>query len=394
MTKTYVEILDRSLNKICEVRALVPLNKGGMVLRYSRELSDYGICEFRISTNDPIWSSFGDVVVPHAYHVRLKRGNAYVWQGAIIDNPVRNKDFVQVRAAEYEFYLDKVLIKRTSAVSYGGDEPSESIGKHYRIFSSGGIDDAVNSIVTEVVAALGDNHILAGLTAGTVDNPNYPKNFIDSNGNPLTGEWAFSGDVVLQFDYHSVLYVLKAFGIYSGADFEIDESLQLNFQTFLGNKNPGIGFVYGTRGNIVDYNIPRLGGRMVNDLYGIAATPDGDILHAEKTDEVSKDTYGLLQGATAFTDVKDKNALAVRLAEQVRLSGSPELAPANFVLNEQAYPFGVYGVGDLVTAQVNDGAIAYDEIRRVVGYTVSVHNTGREIVTVQTNKPRPEDVGE
>ncbi len=393
MNKTYVEILDRSLNKICEVRALVPLTADGMVLRYSRELSDYGFCEFRISTADPLWDDFGDIAVPHKYHVRIKRGGSYVWQGAIIDNPSRNKGFVQVRAAEYEYYLDKVLIKRTSAVSYGGTEPSEDIGKHYRIFSTGTMATAVTNIITEAVAAFGDNHILGSLTTGTIENPDYPANFTTIAGAALTGAWNFSENVVLQFDYHSVLYVLKAFGVYTNADFQITDDLEFNFEKFLGNKQPGIGFVYGTRGNIVDYDLPRFGGRVVNDLIGIAVTPDGTILHAEKTDEVSKEEFGMLQGPASFTDVKDKNALTARLSAELRLTNSPEVSPSNFVLDEKAYPIGQYDIGDLVTAQVQDGAIDYNEVRRVVGYTVNVHDTGRELTTVQTNKPRPEDVG-
>ncbi len=391
--KTYVEILNRDLEKICEVRALYPLTTDGMVLRYSRELSDYGFCEFRISTKDPLWADFGDVVIPHKYHVRLKRGGSYVWQGAIIANPSRNKNFVQVKAAEYEFYLDRVLIKRTSAVSYGGTAPSEDIGLHYRIFDSGTMASAVSTIRTEVVAALGENHILSGLTAGTMENPDYPKNFSTAAGAELTGAWNFSSDVVLQFDYHSVLYVLKAFGIYASADFRITDDLELDFEKFLGNKQPGTTFVYGTRGNIVDYDLPRFGERVTNDLFGIASTPDGTILHAQKTDEVSKEEFGLLQGPAAFTDVKDKNALSARLAEQLRLTSSPEVSPANFVLNEKAYPIGLFDIGDLVTAKILDGAIDYKEVRRIVGYTVNVHNTGRELATVQTNKPRPEDVG-
>ena len=391
--KTYVEILDRSLNKICEVRALYPLTKEGMVLRYSRELSDYGFCEFRISTMDPLWADFGDVVIPHKYHVRVKRGSSYVWQGAIIDNPSRNKNYIHVKAAEYEFYLDKVLTKRTSAVSYGGTAPAQDIGLHYRVFSTGTMATAVANLITETVSALGSGHILSSLVAGTIENPDYPKNFSTAAGAELTGEWNFSSDVVLQYDYHSVLYVLKQFGIYTNADFRITDSLTFDFEKFLGNKQPGMAFVYGTRGNIVDYDIPRFGSRVTNDLFGIASTPDGTILHTEKTDEVSKEEFGLLQGSASFTDVKDKNALTARLSEQLRLTSNPEISPANFVLDEKAYPIGQYDIGDLVTAKVSDGAISYDEVRRVVGYTVNLHNTGREIVTAQTNAPRPEDVG-
>ena len=392
-TRTTVEILDRSLNKIAEARALYPINEQGMVLRYSKELSDYGTCTFRLRPQDPIFTDFGDIIEPHKYHVRIKRGNTYVWQGAIVDNPHRTHNYVEIKAAEYEFYLSKVLIKRTSAVSYGGTAPSEDIGLHYRIFSSGTMATAVSTMVTEVTATFGSNHIMSGLTAGTIENPDYPKNFATSAGVALTGAWSFSSDVVLQFDYQSYLYALQAFGMYANADFRINNDLQLDFEKFLGNKNPGITFVYGTQGNMVDYDIPRLGSRMVNDLTGIATDPNGLVLHANKSDSVSKDEYGLLQDASAFSDVKDKNALNARLAEQLRLTSRPESSPHNFVLNEKAYPLGQYDIGDIITAKVKDGAIDYKEVRRVAGITVNLHGTGREMVTVQTNSVRPEDIG-
>lgn len=364
-----------------------------MVLRYSKELSDYGTCTFRVRKDDPIFTNYGDILVPHQYHIRIRRGGATVWQGAIVDNPSRNKHYIEVKGAEYLFYLDKVLIKRTSAVSYGGIAPSSDIGLHYRIFSSGTMASAVSTIITEVVAAFGSNHILGTLTTGTIENPDYPKNFLDSGGSPLTGAWSFSNDVVLQFDYHSVLYVLKQFGIYANCDFEIDDTLTFNFETFLGNKDHSKTFLYSTTGNIIDYDLPRYGSRVVNDLVGVGTTPDGTILHAEKTDSVSINTYGLLQGATAFTDVKDNNALSARLSEQIRLVSSPTVSPINVVLNEKGFPIGTFGVGDIRTVKIVDGAINYTAPRRVVGYTVNLHNTGRELTTVQTNAPRDEDIG-
>lgn len=390
---TSVEILNSSLAKVAEVRNLYPLNDAGMVLRYSRELSDYGFARFRISTKDPMFTSLGDIVVPHKYHVRIKRPGTAVWQGAIVDNPERNRRYVEVKAAEYEFYLDKVLIKRTSKVGFGEVAPGTDIGLHYRIFSTGTMATAVNTLITEAQAALGSAHVLNSLTAGTIENPDFPANFRTAAGAALTGAWSFSDDVVLQFDYQSVLYAIKAFGIYANADFEITPGLVFDFKKFLGNKLPGISFEYGNRGNITDYNAPRFGSRMVNDMFGIATTPEGVVLHAEKTDDVSKLTYGLMQGAKAFGDVKDQNALTARLAEEVFLIKTPEDSPLNLVLNEKAYPYGQYGLGDLVSVKIKDGAINYTAVKRIVGITVNLHNTGRDVITVQTNNPRPKDVG-
>jgi hypothetical protein len=390
---TTVEILDSSLNRIAVVKNLYPINEEGMVLRYSGELSDYGFCTFRIPKNDPLFSAYGDVIMPHQYHIRVREGNTIVWKGAIVDNPSRNRYYQEVKAAQYLFYLDKVLVKRTSAVSYGGTAPSQDIGLHYRIFSSGTMAAAVSTLITEVVATLGSGHVLSGLVAGTIDSPDFPSNFIDSNGDALTGPLTFSSDFVMQFDYHSVLYILKQFGLYANCDFEIDESLNLNFETFLGTKRFDLTFLYGTTGNIVDYDLPRYGSRVTNDLVGISTTPDGVILHAEKTDDASKGTFGLLQGAAAFADVKDANALTARLTEQLRLTSSPEVSPVNLVLNERSYPIGQWDAGDIVTVKIVDGAIDYFAPRRIVGYTVNQHNTGRKLTTVQTNAPRSEDLG-
>lgn len=389
MIKTVVELLDSSLGKIAEVRNLVPLDKSGMVLRYSKELSDYGFCTFRISVHDPLFTKYGDIVKPHVYHVRINRGGTYIWQGAIVDNPQRNKYFVEVKAAQYLFYFDHVLIKRTSAVGYGEVAPTTDIGLHYRIFSSGTMASAVSTIITETQAALGGSHLMTTLAAGTITNPNYPANYQDSTGKALTGAWTFSSDVVLQFDYHTVLHVLKSFGIYSQADFRLNNDLTFDFEPFIGNKQSNLSFVYGTRGNIVNYNATRIGSKMINDYYGIAYAPDGTILHSQKTDEPSKNTYGLMQGAIAFTDVKDQNALDSRLAEDLFLVKDPLNSPINLTLDENGYPLGQYDIGDIITVKINDGAIAINEPRRVVGITVSLHGTGRELTTVQTNVPRP-----
>lgn len=392
MAKTVVEILDSTLGKIAEVRSLVPLNKNGMVLRYSDEMSDYGFCTFRISVHDPLFTKYGDIVVPHRYHVRIKRAGITVWQGAIVDNLQRNKYFVEIKAAQYEFYLDHVLINRTSAVGYGEVAPVIDIGKHYRIFSSGTMASAVSTLITEAVAALGSSHLMSTMAPGAIVNPNYPLGYTAADGTPLTGAWNFSSQVVLQFDYQSVLYALKAFGIYSSSDFRLNADLTFDFNPFLGNKNPQLSFEYGTRGNIVNYNAPRLGSHMVNDYFGIATSPDGTVLHTEKTDETSKGFYGLMQGAIAFADIKDQNALSARLSEDLFLVKDPKDSPLNLTIDENGYPLGQYGIGDLVNVKIKDGAINYSAVKRIVGWTVNLHNTGREITTLQTNNPKPQDL--
>lgn len=387
--RTVVEILDLQLNKIAEVKNLYPLNKAGMVLRYSKELSDYGLATFRVSTKDPLLEELGDILEPHRYHIRIRRAETVVWKGVIVDNPERNKNFIEVEAAEYDFYFDKVLIRRDSETTPGDGRDN------YRTFTTGTMAAAVTTLLTNAKADFGTNHPLNGLVidSSNIENPDYPLGFSDGSGNALTGGWNFTDFVQLQFDYHTVLYVLKAFGIYASCDFEVDEDLNFYFKPFIGNKQTGITFSYGTQGNIVDYNSPRYGKRMVNDLWGIAADLDGKILHVEQKDTESVNTYGLLQGPEAFADVKDQNFLKTRVNESLNFTKTPDDSPINILLDEKAYPLGQYDIGDIVTVQIKDHIIDFNQPRRIVGITINVHNTGREMVTLQTNKPKDSDVG-
>lgn len=388
-TRTVVEILNSSLAKIAEIKNLYPINNQGMILRYSKELSDYGQCIFRVSTKDPVLTQFGDILKPHAYHVRIKRGNETMWQGAIVDNTERNRNYIEVRAVEYLFYLDKVLIRRDA------DKPdTDEDESNFRVFSTGTMAAAVTTIVNNAKDDLGTAHTLSGMTVGTIENPDYPKNFTDSStpSRPLTGAWSFSADVTLQYDYHSALFLIKNFGNYTNADFELTNSLVFNFKKRIGNRVTGITFSYNTvGGNIIDYNVPRLGMRMSNEIVGIAADDEGKILHATQRNSTSVQTNGLLQTAKAFNDVKSKNPLEVRLTEELRLISDPEESPINIVLNEKAYPLGQYGLGDIIWIRIKDHIIDFQKERRIIGMTVTLHNTGRELVTIQTNIP-PQDM--
>jgi len=383
--RTVVEILNSSLLKVAEIKNLYPINRKGMVVRYSKELSDYGLCIFRVSTKDPVLAQFGDILKPHAYHVRIRRAQEVVWQGAIVDNTSRNKNYIEVQAAEYLFYLDKVLIRRDV------DKPeTDEDESNFKVYNTGTMAAAVQSLITNAIADLGASHPLNALTVGSIENPNYPNNFIDGNSQPLTGAWNFSDNVTLTFDYHSVLYVLKTFGIYSTSDFELTEDLVFNFKNLIGQRVSGITFTYKRIGtNIVDYDIPRYGRRQVNHLIGISADNQGKILHDFEAGRVSDsiNTYGLLQEARAYSDVKDRNSLAARLNEEVRLVSEPEESPINITLNENAYPLGQYGLGDIIWVDIQDHIISYKKERRIVGITVNLHETGREQVTIQTNRP-------
>ena len=388
MARTTLEILDKSLNKIAEIKNLYPLDNKGVVLRYSRELSDYGECTFRVSSRDPIFTQLGDILQPHINNIRIKRGETTVWSGAIVDNPIRNRNFIESKAHEYEFYLNKVLIRRDPETTAGDGK------NNYRTFKTGTMAGAVNTLMTDARTDFGANHPLGPtrLNIGTIENADYPKGFVDKNGVALKGGWNFSDYIQLTFDYHSVYYVLKAFGIYANMDMEIDENLTFNFQKFIGSKTNRLTFEYGTFGNMIDYNIPRLGRRMVNDLWGIGADNDGKILHANQSDAESKQAFGLLQSSAGYSDVKDLNFLKTRMTEELQFTKTPEDAPINVLLNEKAYPFGQYNLGDIVVVKVKDNIIDYNQPRRIVGITVNLHDTGRELITVQTNKPRDTDL--
>lgn len=385
--RTVVQVLNNDLEVVTELKNFYPLNEQGMILRYSKELSDYGLCTFRVSTKDPFLEQFGDFLVPHANHIRVKRGGVTVWSGAIIDNVERNKNFIEVRAAEYDFYLDKVLIRRDAEVTTGDGK------NNYRTFNSGTMAAAVQDLIEKAKIDFGSDHPMAGLSISSIENPDYPQGFVDAAGAALTGGWNFSSFITLQFDYHSVYYVLKAFGLYTNSDFEIDENLQFNFKKFIGNKQTGLTFEYGTQGNIVDYNSPRLGRRMINDYWAIAADNQGKILHVNQRDNPSVQTYGLLQGADAFSDVKDMNFLKTRANESLKFLKTPDDSPINITLDEKGYPLGQYNIGDIVTVKVKDHVINYNQPRRIVGITVNLHNTGREMMTLQTNRPDPADMG-
>jgi len=386
---TVIEILNPSRQRVAVIKNPYPINEQGMILRYSRELSDYGQCVFRVSTKDPIFSQYGDILQPHQYHVRIKRGTTTVWQGAIVDNPVRNKNYIEVKAYEYLFYLSKVLIRRDA------DNPNtDDDENNFKVFNSGTMAAAVTTVFNNAKEDITTNHILSSATIGTIENPDYPDNFTTAAGAQLTGAWSFSSDVAVQFDYHSALYVLKSFGIYASADFELTPDLVFNFKKLIGNRIRGITFTYDTIGtNITDYNFPRLGERMANDIVGIATDDRGNVLHAIKTDSNSINTIGRLQDAQAFTDVKNKNLLESRLANQIKLTVDPDESPITIVLDEHAYPLGQFNLGDMLWVRVNDHVISYNKERRVVGWTVNLHNTGKEITYVQTNRPPQSLIG-
>lgn len=388
---TVVEILDKSLAKKAEIKNLYPLNNQGMILRYSKELSDFGKCTFRVRSDDPLFDTIGDVLQPHAYSVRIKRDGTTVWQGAIVNNPQRTKNFVEIEAIQYLYYLDKMLIRRSS-----NNPATGTADDLYRIFNSGTMSSNINTLVTEAKSDFGSPHPLASMTVSSanIENPDYPIGFTDSTGASKTGAWSFSTNVSLQYDFHTVYYVLKQFGIYTQADFEIDDSLTFKFHKFLGNKQNNIVFQYAktSKGNVVDYNLPRLGQRMVNDIWGVATDSNGTIYHLERSDSDSIKTYGKLEAVAGYKDVSDNNFLRARIAQDLQFVKTFDDVPCNILVDERAYPLGQYDIGDIITIKIKDNVIDYQKRRRIVGITVNLHSTGRELTTIQSNKPADKDL--
>lgn len=388
MAKFYqIEILDKSLNKVAEIINPYPINNEGMIVKYSNELSNYGACVFRVANEDPQFKAVGDFLVPHKYHIRIRRKGEVVWAGAIVDNPARNKNYTEVRGYEYLFYLDKKRIKRDNE-KVAGDGLD-----NYRLINSGTMAAAVNAFVTEARDNFGANHILKNITIGSIENPPYPKNFTTATGVALTGGWNFNDDVVIQFDYHSVLHVLRSLAAVSKADFKLDKDLVFSFKEFLGVKRQEIGFTYGTFGNIINYDLPRYGMRMVNDFIGMATDEKGKLLKVPVSDSDSITNYGTLESSLAYTDITNINMLRSKVAEEMELVKTPDSAPVNIVIDDKTWPIGTWDVGDIINVKIKDNIIDFNGPRRIVGRTVLVHNTGKEIAYVQTNKPADSQVG-
>lgn len=378
-----IDILDRSLNYKATVRNLPALDNQKHFLQYSHILSGIGKCKLRIGTKDPLLESEGNILTPFKYHVRVKRNGFTVWQGVIVRNSRRNRNFIEIEARTYTYLLDRINIRHDTADGNGGE--------NYRTIKSGTLAAAITTLLTEAKADMGAP--LSSLTIGTIDNPNFPADFKDATGATLSGAWTFSDNFQVKFDYRSTFYVLQMLATYGGYDFEITDSMVFNFRSYIGNRQPQLVFSYHRnhpeRNNLEDYDAPLDGDQMANTLIGIAADNNSSILHAEQSDQASVQEYGKIMGIAAYGDVKNINLLNSRLRAEIAQvkNGDPEL---HLFPNERGYPLGQYGLGDTVTAKIDDGVIQVDSPRRVIGTDIKVHQTGKEDIRLITNKPKDE----
>lgn len=387
-------ILDGSLTRITKLLTPYPLDSQGTVMTFSNELDDFGQASFRVSAYDTILKTFGDIFAPHQNWLQIVKNGVVIWQGAIIENTKRTHEYIECVAAEPLWYLNKVLVQRTSL-----DPATGTADNIYRIFQSGTMDQAVSAIMNETIATFQANdagHPLASMTLGTVDNPNYPPNVTNAASPPvaLTGPWMFGDGTSapqLQFDFHTILYILRSFGTYTYADFYLDENLVFNFVPFKGNDLTTVvnftwGATIGTPSNLIDYNIPRFGQRMINHLYGIATDINGNVLFYDQTDTNSVNTYGYIEGVAAYSDVKDQATLNARIQAELPLISTPDDTALTITQSEKGYPISAYNVGDIVNISVANKGVSFADNRRIVGRTVSVNGTGRETIINQTNK--------
>lgn len=379
--KYKVQILDKDLVAVTELKSFRPLDTSGNFLEYEDKLSAWGKCRFRVATHDDALVQYGNILEPFKYHIRVYRDGVVVWCGIIVTNPRRTKKFIEVEGRTYIYLLTKVLVRRDASIAAGDGKDN------YRTLSSGTMATAVQNIVTEAKSDAGTGSITSRITLGQIENPNFPSNYTRADNTPLTGGWVFSDDMTLQFDYRDVYYVLSSLAMYPACDFEITKDLVFNFKQFIGNKTTDVMFEYSNTGSVTDYNAPLNGDRMANDLTGVAADFGNQILHSQKSDEASVSEYGRVQGVAAYIDVKNINALRSRLGEELRLVSKPD-SELHVTLNDRAYPLGQYGLGDVVRIKVKDRIVNVDQLRRVVGIDVFVDGTGQETIRLITNKPK------
>lgn len=374
-----VDILDNDLTFKAKVKNFWPIDPSGNIIDFQTQLSEFGTAHIRVATKDPLFDTEGDIVQPWANHIAIRRDNLVVWQGVIVKNRHRTKEYVDITARTYLYMLDKVLVQHDAADGQGAE--------NYRTVKSGTMAAFITSAINEAIT--NSNGLLAGLSIGTIDNPDFPPGFVDSTGAALTGPWTFSTNFQLKFDYKTVLYVVRQLAAYANFDFDVDNTLEFNFQSYIGNKSPELVFNYnedGT-GNLQDYDLPLDGINQTNDLVGLAADDSFQILVATIPDSASVQRYGSLQGVAAFSDVKSKSILNVRIQETLRFTATPD-AEVHLVPKRNAYALGQYGLGDTVTVDIVDHITTFHAPKRIVLLDVKVHNTGAENLRLVTNTPR------
>lgn len=381
-----VEVLDINLVPLGRIVSFPKLDNSLNFLEFSQKLSDYGMCRFRVATEDEIFTHLSNLFTPYKHHIRVRRNGVVVWQGIVVNVPHRTAKYLEVQAYEYAFLLKKTLVQHDTV----GDT-------NYRTLKSGTMADAITTFITETSAKTGVQTALAGLLIGTIENPNFPDGYVDSSNNSIAGQpWTFSEDFQLKFDYRDMLYVISVLAAYAQFDFEITTvvddagvtTLTFDFKQYIGNRDVMHTFEYGPGAAIENFDSPLDGEGMVNTITGIAADNDFNILAIRDLPLASSiDTYGTLQGVAAYGDAKNLNVLRSRVNEELIVAGIPDVE-IRVILSDRAMPLGKYHIGDKARFIINKNDIQVDQIRRIIGIDVKVNENGHETINLITNVPR------
>lgn len=393
-----VYVINNNGNRITEIKNFVHTHLSGNtyhkgnIIQITRRLSSFNTCQLRLAKEDPMFTQFPqypNIVQPWQFGIEVTHQGGTIFKGNIVNNaPYRRQRYIDVNAYGFPFRLDKKLVNRDPVKS----PPDGS--ENYRTFKTGTMADAVRAIITEAQAACPSSDPIQKITFGSIVNPPFPSGFVRADGvTALTGAWTFSDDMQLQFDYKSILYILRSFAVYAQCDFEITDNYVLNFGQNIGvDHSKDVVFEFGPRGQIFDYNVPLAGERQVNSLWGIATDNNANVLHLQQNDNNSISQNGiLLEGVLGFTDAKDANTLQSRTTQELNLIAQPS-SVINVYLNRKAYPFANYDVGDLCTIKINDGPVQFNGVRRITAISLDVRDTGTEFITIETNPPLPGQV--
>lgn len=376
-----VEVLDANLNPVGLLKEFPP-NSGDVWLTYGKTLSNYAKARFRVATRDPFVAR-GDVLVPYHNHIVIRRGGKVVWQGIVVNNPSRNKNYIEVEAYDYLYLLSKVLIQQDTA-------PKDT---NFKQIDSGTMASTITTLITQAAANAPTGSIIKKIVPGQIDNPSFPQGFVDATGKDLSNQpWTWSSNFLIKYDYQDTLYVIESLSVYCQFEFELvwnGANLVFNFKKDLGQNRPGLVFDFRTLGpgTLDDFDVPLNGDRMANHLIGTAADNNFQVLKVDQSDTASIAKYGQVDGIAAYKDVKNSSLLKQRVAEELRIVADPSSA-IKLLAKPSVYPIGTFNLGDRVTVFIDHYGVQVNEVRQVVGYEVDVHLTGYEQIKLTTNIPR------
>lgn len=356
-----IEILDKSNNLLARVERLVSLDRAKNVIKFNDNLSGFGSCRFRVQTKDPIASR--DLFEPYQNYIRIRKDNALVWVGVVVNNPIRRHEFIEVEGRTFAWLFTKVQVAHTATTPNWREVVTGTMAENLTTLFNEGKDRGHSPI--------------GNFTLGTIQNPKFPWD--------TATDWTFSAAVSVRYEYASLFQVVNSFAGMANADWFVTKDRVFNFVTQAGRNRDDVSFRFGRGGNISDYNSPLDGTGMANDLWVASLEKAGSqIISRNFNDSSLFGRYGRLFGSSLFPDHLDINILSERGKRILELNKRPN-TEISIILNEKALPFGTYDLGDYVNISIKDGPINVFEERRVVGWNVKIDETGIERVQLITN---------